>query len=163
MYLAAHVGTCHYCPWQSAFNFSLPPSTLFSWTRDTLCHGKTDGRINILQDSIIECPWNSLGALFKWTCDYRGKKCQCLYRLSAGLFSAERGWHFSSGLFEQQSAQCSQAAQSPHCPPITPSTIPFLCLIFSSCVSLIHNCVSTEFKLLVWWLNDYADYLLTWI
>lgn len=120
----------------------LPPTFHCLHGQETLYHGETDGRINILQQSITECPWNSLGALFKWTCDYRGKKCQCLYRLSAGLFSAEGWWHFSSGLFEQPSPECSQAAQSPHCPPITPSTILFLFPIYSSCVSFIHNWVS---------------------
>lgn len=41
-----------------------------------------------------------------------GGGCQCLCRLSAGLSSAQAQWHFSSGVFEQPSAECSQAAQS---------------------------------------------------
>ena len=128
----------------------LPPSTLWM---DTLYHGKTDGRVNILQRSITERPWNSLGALFKWTCDYTGKKMPVFIQAVSGPFLCR-------GLVTFQLwpvwTTIGQAAQSAPCPPITPTTVLFVFLI--SC--LIHKWVSRLFKLL--WLIGLTQHGSKW-
>lgn len=62
-----------------------------------------------------------------------GGGCQCLCRLSAGLFSVQAQWHFCSGVFEQPSAVRQRSTT------ITPTTILFLSLINATCFSLNQN------------------------
>ena len=95
------------------FYSSLTPSTFFVWTKDPLYQGERDRRLNTLKQSITECQWNPLGALFKCTCDYRGKMPVFMQAVS-GPFLCRGLVTFQLWPVWTHIDRCSQAA--PHCP-----------------------------------------------
>lgn len=99
-------------------------------TRDNLHRGKIWENKHAATKH-YQIPVEFIGCSLKVNIWLLGGGCQCLCRLSAGLFSAQAQWHFSSGVFEQPSAECS--------PTITPPTILFLSLINATCFSLNQN------------------------